>query len=62
MGRVRAGSATYAETRFGAAASYGPVTVDFSSGANSTMTVFAGYWAPNADSWLRLDTVTLVPR
>lgn len=59
---VRAGSATYAETRFGAAASYGPVTVDFNSGANTTMTVFAGYWAPNADSWLRLDTVTLVPR
>ncbi|HEY0693560.1 MAG TPA: hypothetical protein VGD71_31530, partial [Kribbella sp.] len=61
---VRAGtSATaYAEIRYGASPGYSQLTVDFNSGANTTMTVYGGYWAPNAASWLRLDNVTLNPR
>ena len=61
---IRAGTSStqYAETHYGAAPGYTQLTVDFNSGTNTTMTVFAGYWAPNAASWLRVDNLTLLPR
>jgi hypothetical protein len=36
--------------------------VDFNSGPNTVMTAFAGYWGVDAGTWLRLDSVSLVPR
>lgn len=34
----------HAEIRFGPQGGYTPLTVNFNSGSNSTMTIFAGYW------------------
>ncbi|MGH3730429.1 MAG: hypothetical protein ACRDTU_17000 [Micromonosporaceae bacterium] len=59
--RAGTGSTPYAERRYGGLTSYSPQTVEFNSGSHTTMTVFAGYWAPGADSWVRLDDVTLTP-
>ncbi|MFI7068088.1 hypothetical protein ACIBL3_44350 [Kribbella sp. NPDC050124] len=59
---VRSGGTPYAETRYSAAPGYKQLTVDFNSGSNTTMTVFAGYWGVNAATWLRLDNISLVPR
>lgn len=63
---VRAGSdvttSPLAETSFGGLPSYTQLTVDFNPGSNGSVTVFAGYWAPGADSWVQIDDVSLVPR
>jgi hypothetical protein len=59
---VRSGVTPYAETRYTAPPGYKQLTVDFNSGTNTAMTVFAGYWGVNAPTWLRLDNVSLVPR
>lgn len=62
---VRSGAsrAILNEVRFGAAAAnpaaYQYLSVEFSSGADTTVTVFIGYWAPGADSWLQIDDVDL---
>ena len=49
------------ETKFGPAGRYTKLTVAFDSGANSQVTLYAGYWAPGADSWLRFDDAALAP-
>lgn len=59
FGVRNAAGAVHAETNHGALPGYTQLTVDFNSGSNTTMTVFGGYWAPNTDSWMRLDNVTL---
>jgi hypothetical protein len=59
--RGGANQAVLAETGFGPLGSYTELTVTFDSGDNHDLTVFAGYWAPGADSWLRLDDVSLAP-
>ncbi|OLB78683.1 MAG: hypothetical protein AUI14_12425 [Actinobacteria bacterium 13_2_20CM_2_71_6] len=49
------------ETRFGPAGPYTRLSVTFDSGDNDKVTLFAGYWAPGSDSWLRFDDATLGP-
>jgi hypothetical protein len=49
------------ETRFGRAGPYTQLTVTFDAGDNSEVTLFAGYWSPGTDSWLRLDDLKLGP-
>jgi len=34
-------------------------SVTFNSGSNTTVSVFAGYWAPGADSFIQVDDFTL---
>ncbi|GAA1688174.1 hypothetical protein GCM10009765_42060 [Fodinicola feengrottensis] len=60
---VRAGttSSVLAETHYGSQPSYGQLTVPFTSGSNTTMTIYAGYWSPGADSWIQVDDVALTP-
>ena len=59
--RAGTGTAPYAERNYGGLPGYTALTVDFNSGTNTRMTIFAGYWGPGADSWIRLDDVTLYP-
>jgi hypothetical protein len=59
---VRDGSTTTVlkEVNFGASGGgYQKLVVTFSSGSDTSVTFYAGYWAPGADSWLRLDDVSL---
>jgi hypothetical protein len=55
------GQTVLAETNFGQQGAYTELTVSFDSGENTKLKVFAGYWAPGADSWLRLDNLSLTP-
>lgn len=50
-----------AETHFSPQTSYTQLSVPFNSGANTQVTLFAGYWAPGSDSWIRLDDVEISP-
>jgi hypothetical protein len=52
-------STVLAETHPGPSAAYTPLTVSFNSGSNTQVTLYGGYWGPGADSWMRLDDVTL---
>lgn len=56
--RTTAGS-VISETSFGSLPAYTQETVSFNSGANTTVTVYAGYWGPGADSWIRVDDVSV---
>jgi hypothetical protein len=47
------------QSAIGAASAYVPLTVSFSSGNNSTVTVFAGFIGQNTTLWMRLDDVAL---
>lgn len=49
----------FQETGFGAGAGYRLMSVTFHSGTATGVTVFSGYWAPGADSWMQVDDVTL---
>ncbi|MFJ7212968.1 DUF4185 domain-containing protein [Amycolatopsis sp. NPDC098790] len=55
------GRTVLAETSFARQGTYTELTVGFDSGDNTALKVFAGYWAPGTDSWLRLDGVGLAP-
>lgn len=48
-----------AQTSFGTAAAYTPVTVKFNSGSNSTISIFAGFTGQKKTMEMRLDDVSL---
>jgi hypothetical protein len=48
-----------AETTFGTVATYQKLTVVFDSAANSSVRIFAGYWAPGSDSWIQADDIDI---
>jgi hypothetical protein len=48
-----------AQTSFGTASNYTPVTVNFNSGSNSSVTIFAGFVGQKKTLMMRLDDVTL---
>lgn len=48
------------ETRFANLGAYTQVTATASSGANTSLVVYAGLWA-TGDTWLQLDDVTITP-
>jgi hypothetical protein len=52
--------AVIAELRYGYFADYTEVSVEFDSGGNSTVHVFAGMWAVNGDTWVNVDDVSVV--
>jgi hypothetical protein len=62
---VRPGTSTtpMAETRYGSftLAGYQQLSVDVYTGPNTSLTVFAGYWAPGYDSWVQIDDIALWP-
>jgi esterase/lipase superfamily enzyme len=49
------------EQRFQSLGAYTQISVDVSSGANTSLVVFAGLWA-NGDTWLQLDDVSVAAR
>jgi Domain of unknown function (DUF4185) len=53
------GQTVLAETRFAALGPYTRLSVSFDSGDNDKIKIFAGYWSPGGDSWLRLDDTGL---
>jgi hypothetical protein len=53
------GGAVISEATFGSLPTYTQKTVAFNSGSNTSVTVYAGFWGPGADSWIRLDDVSL---
>jgi hypothetical protein len=48
-----------AETRFGPLVSYQKLSVNFIPAQTGTFNVFAGFWAPNQDSWIQVDAVNI---
>lgn len=62
---VRRGSngAVYQEIKYGpSVAGYTQLTVSFYSGSETSLSVYCGYWAPNADSWVQMDDFALVAK
>jgi hypothetical protein len=57
--RAANGTTVVAQTTFGTAATYTPVTVKFNSGSNSTITIFAGFTGQKKTMEMRLDDVSL---
>jgi len=57
--RNAANQAVHLETQFQGTGQYQLLTVKFNSGANTSLTAFAGYWAQGQDSWIQLDDVNL---
>lgn len=47
------------ETNYGGLSTYTQLSVPFNSGNNTTATIYAGYWAPGVDSWIRVDDVSV---
>lgn len=47
------------ETSFGTASGYTELSVNFNSGPNSAVMVYAGFWGQNVDYWLRIDDVSI---
>lgn len=47
------------EVKYGGSPDYTQKTVSFNSGSNTSITLFVGYWAPGADSWIQVDDVSL---
>ena len=59
--RPGGGNSSLAEISYGAdsAGSYQPLTIDFDSGNNHSLTVFIGYTAPGEDSFIQIDDFSL---
>lgn len=47
------------EVNFGGLQEYTQLTVDFNSGNNTQMSVFAGWWSNGQDVWMRFDDFTI---
>jgi hypothetical protein len=47
------------EVNFGGLPDYTQIIVDFNSGANSTMTVFGGWWSNGQDVWMQFDDFSI---
>jgi hypothetical protein len=60
---VRGGTSgtVLAETHYAGLSAYTQLTVDFNSAGNTSMTIYAGYWATGTDSWIQVDDVNLTP-
>jgi hypothetical protein len=48
-----------AEARFGPLSTYQQLYVGFRPSQTGTFNVFAGFWAPNQDSWIQIDAVSI---
>jgi hypothetical protein len=53
------GGTVISEAAFGSLPSYTQKTVSFNSGSNTSVIVYAGFWGPGADSWIRVDDVSV---
>jgi hypothetical protein len=45
------------ETSFGRLDAYTKLTATVSSGANTSLVIYAGLWANNGDTWFQIDDV-----
>ncbi len=50
------------EVNFGGMADYTQLIVDFNSGANTSMSVFGGWWSNGQDVWMQFDDFTIRQR
>ena len=57
--RAADGVSVLAQTSFGTASTYVPVTVKFNSGNNSSVTIFAGFQGQKKKLMMRLDDLAL---
>ena len=48
-----------AEIKFGPLSSYRELQVRFRPASTTSYRIFAGFWAPNQDSWIQIDNVRL---
>jgi hypothetical protein len=48
-----------AEIKFGPLTSYRELQVRFRPASTTSYRIFAGFWAPNQDSWIQIDNVRL---
>ncbi len=58
--RTSDGITVLKETSFQALPNYTPLTVNFNSGSNATVKVYAGFWGQGTDYWMQLDDISLV--
>lgn len=56
---ARTGSSVVKEVKFGTLPGYEQITVDFASGALTSVDVYGGLWGNSSNPWARLDDVTL---
>jgi hypothetical protein len=47
------------EVAFSSLPTYTQKSVSFNSGSNTSVIVYAGFWGPGADSWIRVDDVSV---
>jgi hypothetical protein len=47
------------EIKFGSSGNYRQLSVSFKPTSTGNYNIFAGFWAPNADSWIRIDNITI---
>jgi hypothetical protein len=47
------------ETSFGPSAGYIKLAINFSSGSNSLLKIYAGFWGQNHDLWLQIDDISV---
>ncbi|MGN9809978.1 choice-of-anchor Q domain-containing protein [Micromonospora sp. BQ11] len=58
-GAKTTGGTLLGEVRYGRATAYTRYVINFNSGANTTIRLHIGYWAPGSDAWVQADAVTL---
>jgi len=51
-----------AQTTYSAEPAYQQLTVNFNSGSDTTMKVFAGFWGQNTDYWVQLDDFSVLQK
>lgn len=61
IGARTVGGATLSEAQFTSIGSWTRFTVNFNSGSNTAVEIFAGVWTDNGDIWIQLDDFSLVP-
>jgi hypothetical protein len=57
--RLLNGGPVLSETQFSSLTNYTKLDVQFNSGNNHSVEVFAGMWASNGDTWIQADTFSL---
>jgi hypothetical protein len=60
IGIADASGATFANQKFGSLSAYTKLTLKFNSGSNTSIKPYAGYYAPNVSSWLRIDDISVI--
>ncbi len=60
FGIRNANGSVNSEYNFAGLPNYTQLTVDFNSGSNTSMTIFAGFWSNGNDVWMRFDDISVI--